>query len=299
MTFETNEFIELRAVTKNFKDPESDIYFQALRGIDLSIREGSMSAIIGPSGAGKSTLLNIIGGNIAPTTGEVRVGDYAINTLNSTDLYKYRRHLCGFLWQNPEHNLLSHISAKDNILHAMEISGYPKGERNKKALDLLESLGLKARASHKLGQLSGGEAQRAGLAVALANDPILLLADEPTGELDTKTTLEIVDYLRELNKERGLTIVVVTHDMRFENLTDYSFNIMDGVIASYREVNGQALDHKIGPNRSEMSVVNRFGMVKIPENIMKKHGISKFVQFEIKEKSGHIIIKPIKDEDLV
>ncbi|MCE7735586.1 MAG: ATP-binding cassette domain-containing protein [Candidatus Heimdallarchaeota archaeon] len=299
MTFETNDFIELRAVTKNFKDPESDIYFQALRGIDLSIRKGSMSAIIGPSGAGKSTLLNIIGGNLAPTTGEVRVDNHVISTLNLMELHKYRRHMCGFLWQNPEHNLLSHISAKDNIIHAMEISGYPKGERKKKALDLLDSLGLKARASHKLGQLSGGEAQRAGLAVALANEPKLLLADEPTGELDSETTLEIVDYLRELNREQGLTIVVVTHDMRFENLTDHSFNIMDGVIASYREVNGQVLDHKIGPNRSEMSVVNRFGMVKIPENIMKAHGISKFVKFEIKEKSGKIVIRPIKDEELL
>ena len=221
-------FIEINQITKHFKDPASNINFQALRGIDIAIEKGSITSIIGPSGAGKSTLLNILGGMMSPSTGTIFIDGLPLHSLKDQELEYYRRFISGFLWQIPERNLLPHLSAEENIEFAMEVSNFTREERKKRSNELLTSLGVKHRGEHKLGQLSGGEAQRVSLAVALANSPKLLLADEPTGELDSETTMEIIEYLKEINQELGTTIIVVTHDNRFERMTKQSYNIVDG-----------------------------------------------------------------------
>lgn len=291
-----DEFIKLDAVTKNYRDPETNIYFQALRSIDLTIEKGTLSAIIGPSGAGKSTLLSIMGGMAKPSTGQLFVDGIGIHNLDDNELSDYRKYVCGFLFQNPENNLLSHLSAYDNIIHTMQLSGYPRTDRKARAVSLLKSVGLEERMGHKMGQLSGGEAQRAGLAVALSNKPKILFADEPTGELDSETTIEIIEYLQKLKEELGITIVVVTHDKRFERMTDHSFNILDGSIASFRI---RTSDDQVGWKdvvREEMSMIDQFGKVTIPPEIMSKHKIGKFVRF-IEDESGRIYIDPVRDND--
>ncbi|MCY3410943.1 MAG: ABC transporter ATP-binding protein [Candidatus Heimdallarchaeota archaeon] len=289
------DFINLNQVTKAYRDPASDIYFQALRGIDLTIREGTLSSIIGPSGAGKSTLLNILGGMTKPSTGTITVDGLPIHSLDESGLNYYRRKITGFLWQLPERNLLPHLSAEDNILYSMEVAGYPRNSRKSRVDELLEAVGLKDRRKHKLGQLSGGEAQRISLAVALANEPKLLLADEPTGELDSETTLEIISYLQQLNKEQGVTIVVVTHDNRFERLTNQSFNILDGTIAGLRRsLNGGELKQNWrNVQREEISVVNQYGQVRIPNSIIEKLGIKGYLKFVEDEATGKVYIEPV------
>lgn len=291
-----DEFIKLDAVTKNYRDPETNIYFQALRSIDLTIEKGTLSAIIGPSGAGKSTLLSIMGGMAKPSTGKLFVDGIGIHNLDDNELSDYRKYVCGFLFQNPENNLLSHLSAYENIIHTMQLSGYPRTERRARALSLLKAVGLEDRMKHKMGQLSGGEGQRAGLAVALSNNPKILFADEPTGELDSETTIEIIEYLQKLKDELGITIVVVTHDKRFERMTDHSFNILDGSIASFRV---RSSNDEVGWKdvvREEMSMIDQFGKVTIPPEIMSKHKIGKYIRFK-EDESGRIYIDPVRNQE--
>ncbi len=293
MSVKARPFIHLNQITKHYKDPSSEVYFQALRGIDLQINQGTITAIIGPSGAGKSTLLNILGGMIKPSTGALFVDNLPVHKLGEDGLDYYHRNTCGFLWQLPERNLLPHLSAIDNILYAMEVAGYPSQKRNERARELLESVGLFSRKDHKLGQLSGGEAQRAGLAVALANDPKILFADEPTGELDSETTMEIIDYLHILNRDQNLTIIVVTHDNRFERMTGQSYNILDGVIAGLRRsVDQKEVRDWKSAKREEIGVVNQFGMVRIPSDLREKYNIRDYVRFVEDEEKSRIYILP-------
>lgn len=290
---ESTKFIEINQITKHFKDPASNVYFQALRGIDFKVEQGSMTAIIGPSGAGKSTLLNILGGMMRPSTGTIFVDNLPLHSIDDIDLEKYRKFTSGFLWQLPERNLLPNLTASENVQFAMEVSNFTREEREKRKKELLTSLGVQHRSSHKLGQLSGGEAQRVSLAVALANSPKLLLADEPTGELDSETTMEIIDYLKEINREQGLTILVVTHDNRFERMTRESYNIMDGVISGMRRsISGkEAFDWKT-TIKEEVGVLNKFGMIKIPEKLIRKYKFDNYIRFVEDDDSGRLYIEP-------
>jgi len=289
----TEAIIQLNQVTKHYKDPSSDIRFQALRGVDLNIKEGSMAAIIGPSGAGKSTLLNILGGMIAPSTGSVVVDNHPLHSLQGDQLNQFRREVTGFLWQIPERNLLPSMSALENVKFAMEIANYTREERDKRANYLLHQVGLGDRMDHTLAKLSGGEAQRCGLAVALANEPKILLADEPTGELDSETTMEIISYLQDINADMGLTVVVVTHDNRFERMTNQSYNILDGSIAGMRRSLSNTRKIKWSDaQREEVGVVNQFGMVRIPNHLREKYEIDEFVKFIEDEATGRLYIVP-------
>lgn len=285
-------FIDVDSVTKHYKDPASEINFQAIRGIDLKLEQGSLSAIIGPSGAGKSTLLNILGGMTKPSTGSVYVDDLPLHNLDTDGLDYYRRMVCGFVWQLPQKNLLPSISALENVMYAMEVANLSFEPRKQRAEQLLNDVGLGARMGHKLGQLSGGEAQRASLAVALANNPKLLLADEPTGELDSQTTIEVIQYLKDINQNYGVTIVVVTHDNRFERMVDKSYNIVDGVISGLRRSVGGKDGDWTTAVREEISVVNQFGMVKIPSSIREKYKLLNLIRFVEDEASGKVYLEP-------
>jgi ABC-type lipoprotein export system ATPase subunit len=200
----------------------------ALQGLDLRVPRGEMLALVGPSGAGKSTLLNILGGLDDPSAGKCEVAGVDLTRLTRQDRLLYRRRIVGHVWQQTSRNLLSDLTLLDNVLVPMIVAGYPTSKQKKRAKELLDLVGLGDRMQHKPERLSGGEQQRGALAVALANEPPLLLADEPTGELDSVTAQTILNLLRQLNHDLGLTTIVVTHDRVVAENMDRSVAIRDG-----------------------------------------------------------------------
>jgi putative ABC transport system ATP-binding protein len=204
------------------------IEVQALRGLSMSVKAGELIAIIGPSGSGKTTLLNIVGGLDTATAGSVQVGDTSVTSLSVTQLVDYRRKIVGHIFQTL--NLIPTLTAKENIEFSMIASGVPRANRKQRVQELLETVGLQDRANHKPEELSGGEQQRIALAAALSNDAPVLLADEPTGELDTVNAKIVVDYLVKVNRELGKTIIMVTHDPSVARAAHRILRIEDGVI---------------------------------------------------------------------
>jgi putative ABC transport system ATP-binding protein len=204
------------------------IEVQALRGLNLDITSGELVSIIGPSGSGKSTLLNIIGGLDKATAGTVQVGEKTVTNLSVRQLVDYRRKVVGHIFQNL--NLIPTLTAQENIEFSMVASGVARGKRKQRVQDLLSTVGLQDRAHHKPEELSGGEQQRIAIASALANDAPVLLADEPTGELDTANARIIAEYLVKINRELGKTIIMVTHDPSVARVSTRILRIEDGVI---------------------------------------------------------------------
>jgi len=201
---------------------------QALRGLNMNVNAGEIISIIGPSGSGKTTLLNIMGGLDLATAGSVQVGNIDVTALSTKDLVEYRRKTVGHIFQTL--NLIPTLTAAENIELPMIASGTPRGTRTKRVQELLKVVGLMERASHKPEELSGGEQQRIAMAAALANDAPVILADEPTGELDTVNAKIVVDYLVKINRELGKTIIMVTHDPSVARATNRILRIEDGVI---------------------------------------------------------------------
>ncbi|MCL4430592.1 MAG: ABC transporter ATP-binding protein [Chloroflexi bacterium] len=204
------------------------IEVQALRGLNLDISSGELVSIIGPSGSGKSTLLNIIGGLDKATAGSVQVGEKTVTALSVRQLVDYRRKIVGHIFQNL--NLIPTLTAQENIEFSMVAAGVPRGKRKQRVQDLLTTVGLQNRTNHKPEELSGGEQQRIAIASALANDAPVLLADEPTGELDTANARIIAEYLVKINRELGKTIIMVTHDPSVARVSTRILRIEDGVI---------------------------------------------------------------------
>ena len=204
------------------------IEVQALRGLSMDVEAGELIAIIGPSGSGKTTLLNIVGGLDTATAGTVLVGDTNVTTRSVTQLVDFRRKMVGHIFQTL--NLIPTLTAKENIEFSMIASGVSRKSRKQRVQELLETVSLQDRAHHKPEELSGGEQQRIALAAALANDAPVLLADEPTGELDTVNAKIVVDYLVKVNRELGKTIIMVTHDPSVARVAHRILRIEDGVI---------------------------------------------------------------------
>jgi putative ABC transport system ATP-binding protein len=204
------------------------IEVQALRGLNMEVKAGELVAIIGPSGSGKTTLLNILGGLDQATAGNARVGDTFVTALSTTQLVDYRRRTVGHIFQTL--NLIPTLTAAENIELSMIAVGAGREKRSERVQELLQTVGLSDRADHKPEELSGGEQQRVAIAAALANDAPVLLADEPTGELDTVNAKIVVDYLVKVNREFGKTIIMVTHDPSVARATDRILRIEDGVI---------------------------------------------------------------------
>lgn len=201
---------------------------QALRGLSMKVDEGEMVAIIGPSGSGKTTLLNILGGLDRATAGYVKVFDIEVTNLGPEELVEYRRKRVGHIFQTM--NLIPTLTAAENIELPMIALGVPKSKRMRRVEELIEIVGLRERRNHRPGELSGGEQQRVAIAAALANDPPLILADEPTGELDTATARLVVDYLSRVNRELGKTVIMVTHDPAVARAAGRILRIQDGAI---------------------------------------------------------------------
>jgi putative ABC transport system ATP-binding protein len=219
-------YVKVRDLVKVHRTGRIEV--QALRGLNVDISAGELVAIIGPSGSGKTTLLNIVGGLDHATAGSVQVGDQNVTALSVSQLVDFRRKIVGHIFQNL--NLIPTLTAEENIEFSMVASGVPRGKRRERVKELLETVGLTDRAHHKPEELSGGEQQRIAIAAALANDAPVLLADEPTGELDTVTAKCVVDYLVKVNRDLGKTIIMVTHDPSVARAAHRILRIEDGVI---------------------------------------------------------------------
>jgi len=218
--------IVTKDIIKVYRAGKSEVI--ALRGLNLKIQGGELVVIKGPSGCGKTTLLNLIGGLDKPTAGSIVVDGKTITYYSDAELVKYRREHVGFVFQF--FNLVPTLTAEENIGMPMRMLGKPAKERKERTKDLLKLVKLEERATHKPDELSGGEQQRAAIAIALANDPPIILADEPTGELDTKTGQEMLNIFRMLNKNYKKTVIIVTHDVRASEIANRTLEIVDGQI---------------------------------------------------------------------
>ncbi len=276
-------FIEVRDLIKIYYTKEYNVRVPALRGIELEIKEGEFISIIGPSGSGKTTLLLVLAGMAEPSAGYLRVGDVRLDQLTDDSRSLYRRFKVGTLWQIPNRNLIWEISILENVEIPMRLLGVPREKRIKDAKELLSEVGLSKRYMHKPSQLSGGEVQRAGLACALAHNPILLLADEPTGELDSKTAGELLRYFKELNETHGITAVMVTHDFDVAKSTDRLIQIVDGRISGYSPT------EKLKTIRDMHHVyLDRYGGIQLPRHIVDKLKVRREILIE--EEDGKIFM---------
>src|SRR5215207_2862301 len=266
----------------------ASVEVQALQGLDITVTEGEMIGVIGASGSGKSTLLNILGGLDRPTGGRAVVGRQDLGHLDERAIDEYRRKTVGFVWQQGARNLIPYLTALENIELPLTLSGQVGKATRHRALELLERVGLSERKDHRLEELSGGEQQRVAVAIALANRPRLLLADEPTGELDTATAQTIYDLLRGLNKALGLTMVIVSHDSGIARHVDRVVAVRDGKLASetLRVQKADSEEHHL----VELAVVDAAGRLQIPREYLEQFHIKRRVQVEITEEG--ILIRP-------
>lgn len=227
-----NPVVKTEGVVKTYIQGSRPL--EVLKGIDMEVQRGEFLAVMGPSGSGKSTLLNMIGALDRPTSGKVYVNGVDISTLNDNQLADLRNRQIGFIFQF--FNLIGRMDALENVALPMSINGTPSKERRERAAKLLELVGLGGRLDHKPSQLSGGERQRVAVARALSNDPELLLCDEVTGNLDSKTGMEIIDLLHRLNEEQGKTFVIVSHDPKVTHASGRLLHLRDGVIAGEKRL---------------------------------------------------------------
>lgn len=265
---------------------------QALQGLDISVRNGEMVGVVGASGSGKSSLLNVLGGLDRPTGGRAIVGPLNLGSLSERALDEYRRLKVGFVWQHGARNLIPYLSAVENVELPLTLSGQVGASTRERALELLELVKLKERMGHKLEELSGGEQQRVAIAIALANNPMLLLADEPTGELDSATAQTIYDLLRDLNKRLGLTMVIVSHDPGIAKHVDRVVAVRDGKLASetVRVQKADSDEHHL----VEMAVLDSAGRLQIPREYLEEFDIKRRVIIETTAE-GILIRKPEGD----
>ena len=271
MTYANNEaYIVCEDLFKIYKI--ADLEVVALRGLDLKVRRSEVVAIVGASGSGKSTLLNILAGYDAPSAGRVSVGDKDLLRMTPNDVEVYRRDEVGFIWQQTSRNMFPYLTAIENVALPMMLTFTSPAERRKRAEDLLELVGLSHRMGHTPEKLSGGEQQRVAIAVALANHPPLLLADEPTGELDDATAAEILDLFGAINNELDTTILIVTHDPDIAYKVGRVVMIRDGKMATEvrRRVTYQRLSGAAETDQplEEFILVDGSGRVQIPRDII-------------------------------
>lgn len=270
------------------QDGGTSIEVQALQGLDITVADGEMIGIVGASGSGKSTLMNILGGLDRPTGGRVLVERQNLGGLSERALDAYRLHKVGFVWQQATRNLIPYLTALENIELPLTLSGHVGKSSRERATQLLKTVGLRERMQHRIEELSGGEQQRVAIAIALANRPKLLLADEPTGELDTATAKSIYDLFRALNNDLGLTIVIVSHDLGIAQHVDRVVAVRDGKLASetLRVQKSDSDEHHL----VELAVLDSAGRLQIPREYLEQFNINRRVQLEMTNEG--ILIRP-------
>ncbi len=247
---------------------------QALQGLDLVVAQGELTALVGASGSGKSTLLNILAGLDAPTAGVARVAGQDLGTMTARQRLEYRRHTVGFVWQQAARNLLPYLAAANNVAMPMRLAGVGRGPRRRRAAELLELLGVGHCRDLTPDRMSGGEQQRVAIGVALANRPRLLLADEPTGELDTATAAEVFGAIRSANTQLGVTVLIVTHDGSVASQVRRTVAIRDGR-TSTETLRHRERDEDGGEAHSvvEYAVLDRSGRLQLPREMTEPLGM--------------------------
>lgn len=287
--------ISCDSLVKIFKTEEVEV--MALQGLDLEIKKGELMSVIGKSGSGKSTLMNIIGGLEKPSAGKIIVDGVNLSEMSEKEMVAYRKKKVGFVWQKSGRNLLPYLNSLENIEATMNFSGVKNKDKRKKACELLEMVGMSHKKDSYPSQMSGGEQQRVAIAVALANNPDILLADEPTGAVDTKTSNMIQDLFRRLNKELGVTIIIVTHDIKLAAKVDRVVMISDGKIstekimkARYREQIDSLSDEELFEDaHEEYSVLDKAGRVQLNVDMLEAAGIDSN-KVKIAVEDGKVII---------
>lgn len=295
---EKKAMVLAEGLVKIYKTKTTEVL--ALQGLDLRIDEGEFTAIIGNSGSGKSTFLNMIGGLDRPSAGALFVDDKNLFKMTEHELVRYKQNTVGFVWQNNGRNMIPYLSALDNICMPMQLVG--EKSKRQKALALLRRVGLESKKNSRMNMLSGGEQQRIAIAIALANSPKLLLADEPTGSVDRKTADYIFDLFSELNKE-GQTILIVTHDMELSKKVNRVVAIRDGKISSERVLKEQFADRvkESGVSfldidtQDEYVVLDKAGRLQIPAGILKDMEL-KDNKIKVSTKDGNIILSKPEEE---
>jgi ABC-type lipoprotein export system ATPase subunit len=269
----------------------ADLEVVALQGLDLVVGTGEMIAIVGASGSGKSTLLNILGGLDTPSAGRAVVAGHDLGQMGRSERTRYRRRVVGMIWQQTARNLLPYLTAQENVELPMALDG--RRGRSDRAHRLLELVGLGPRADHRPERLSGGEQQRVAIAVSLANEPEVLFADEPTGELDTTTSTEIFGLLRRVNEELGTTIVIVTHDALVSEQVQRTVAIRDGRTSTetVRRTEFSDGEHRI--ISEEFAVLDRAGRLQLPKAHVAALGLKDRVRLRLED--DHIGIWPDRD----
>ena len=272
----------------------ADLEVVALRGLDLNVQRNEVVAVVGASGSGKSTLLNILAGYDSPSAGRVSVGDKDLLRMTSNEVELYRRDEVGFIWQQTSRNMFPYLTAVENVALPMMLTFTSPGERQRRAEELLGLVGLGRRMGHTPEKLSGGEQQRVAIAVALANHPPLLLADEPTGELDDATAAEILDLFGEINRELNTTIIIVTHDPDIAYKVGRVVMIRDGKMATevrrritYQRLSGSA---ETGQPLEEFILVDGSGRVQIPRDIIDRLNIGERARIDTLD--GKVTLTP-------
>jgi len=273
----------------------------ALQGLDLKVQPNEVMALVGSSGSGKTTLMNVLGGLDRPSAGRVIVAGNDLLKLSDMALNDYRRRMVGFVWQQKARNLIPYLQVEQNIEMPMIMAGVSQRARREWVKELISAVGLTTRRGHKLAQLSGGEQQRVAIAVALANRPALLLADEPTGELDSSTATTIFDLFHSLNRTFGLTVVIVSHDPNVSRHVDRVVAIRDGKTSSetMRKLRDQA-DGELGADGEgdpsthvfeELMMLDSAGRLQVPKEVRERYGIGDRVHME--ETPDGLLIRPV------
>ncbi len=293
-------FIESENLVKIYKVAELEVL--ALQGLDISIEKGEMIGIVGASGSGKSTFLNVLGGLDRPSAGRIIVDKRDLLKLSDEALDAYRREDVGFVWQQPARNLLPYLTAENNVMLPMTIAAFARQEKLEWTQELLEAVGLWKFRHHKLTQLSGGQQQRVAIAVALANRPKLLLGDEPTGELDSVTSDDMLALFRKLNEQYALTTVLVTHDPAVSRAVDRVVTIRDGRTSSETVRRTTQSITALGPasvdgeHYDEYVVVDGVGRLQIPPDLREQIALGDRVTLSTTE-DGAIVIRPVDRQE--
>ncbi len=286
--------VECENLVKIYKTEEIEVV--ALQGLDLTVQAGEFMAIIGNSGSGKSTLLNMIGGLDRPSAGKLLVNGKDLLKFNDKQLVEYRRKTVGFVWQNNARNLIPYLTALQNVELPMFFTGKARGD---KALELLDIVGLSHRKNSRLMQLSGGEQQRVAIAIALANDPRLILADEPTGAVDNRNAAQVISVFRKLSETYGVTIIIVTHDRQISRSVDRVAAIRDGRTSSEfirkRSYSEELAEMGDGMNEGEdtheeLVVLDRVGRMQLPAEYMDALGLTGKNKIKVELEGDKIVL---------
>jgi putative ABC transport system ATP-binding protein len=294
-----NSYVVCDNLVKIYKVAELEVV--ALQGLDLVVNSGELVGIVGASGSGKSTLMNVLGGLDRPSAGRVWVGGQDLLKLSDIGLDRYRRSKVGFVWQQGARNLIPYLTAQENVELPMTLVGFTGRKRAERAIQLLDTVGLHERRRHRLSEMSGGEQQRVAIAVALSNNPSMLLADEPTGEVDSTTAGMIYQILRDLNRNFGLTILIVSHDQGIARNVDRVVAIRDGKLASEtirkpsvqaeQDETGQPGATKEGQEEAvfeELTVLDSAGRLQVPKAYLEHYHFK-----------GRARLEPVEDGILI